>query len=44
MKGLTVVNIEKAIKEFETRKGIKMEFSIWDLSKYIWNYFEKEDS
>ena len=42
MKGLTVVNIEKAIKEFETRKGIKMEFSIWDLSKYIWNYFAKD--
>ena len=41
MKKITVVNIEKAIKEFETRKGIKMEFSIWDLSKYIWDYLEK---
>lgn len=40
MKGITVVNIEKAIKEFETRKSIKMNFSIWDLSKYIWTYLK----
>ena len=42
MKKITVVNIEKAIKEFEIRKGLKMDFSIWDLSKYIWNFFEKD--
>ena len=40
MKPITVINIEKAIKEFEKRKAIKMNCSIWDLSKYIWNYLK----
>jgi hypothetical protein len=40
MKAMTVVNIEKAIKEFETKKAIKIDFSIWDLAQYIWNYIK----
>ena len=37
MKGLTVVNIEKAIKEHELKNNVKLNLNVWELSQYIWN-------
>lgn len=38
---MTVVNIEKAINEFATKKKLNLDeigISAWDLAQHIWNY------
>ena len=42
MKKLTVITIEKAVKEFEQKQGIKMNFNIWDFSHHIINYIKDQ--
>ena len=42
MKTLTVINIEKAIQEYESEKGYKFNVSAWDLACRIFEFILEE--
>lgn len=43
MKGFTVVNVEKAIKQFQMDRKICFNCADWDLAEFIIKYIKEDD-